>query len=117
MDVLELRLVAVAQVVDDQVAALESDFGEVAAIEAERTETVEPGEEGGEVLLHAALVAAARRRPGAAPRARRDAHRGERRRQRPLLGAGRNRDPAVGFDPDRELGADEVEPFGARDCR
>ena len=36
MDVLELRLVAGAHVVDDEVAALEADLGEVAAVEAQR---------------------------------------------------------------------------------
>ena len=60
VDVLEFRLMAVAQVVDDQVAALEADLGEVAAVEAERAQTVEPAEEAREVLLQAALVAAAR---------------------------------------------------------
>ena len=47
-----------------------------------------------------------RRRPD-----RRERHRG---RERAARGAGRHRHPAIGFDPDRELGADEVEAFGTR---
>jgi hypothetical protein len=97
---------------DDQVAALEADLGEIATVEAERAQAIEPAEQGREVLLHAALVAATRVVHGR-QRRRARGHRSERRRQGPLLRAGGNRDPAVGFDPDREHGADEIDPFGA----
>ena len=53
MDVLEFRLVAAAHVVDDEVAALEADLGKVAAVEAQRPQAVEPGEEAREALLQA----------------------------------------------------------------
>ena len=53
VDVLEFRLVAGAHVVDDEVAALEADLGEVAAVEAERPQTVEPAEEARKTLLKA----------------------------------------------------------------
>ena len=117
MDVLEPGLLAVAAIVDHQIAALQPDLGQIAAVEAERAEAVEPGEKGGEILLQASACAsraagACRRQPPAAA-LRRTASAGVV-ASGALFGAGRHRDPAVGFDADRKFGADEVKPLGAR---
>ncbi len=53
MNVLEPGLLAIAVVVDHQVSALEADFRQVAAVEAEGAEAIHPGEESSKILLQA----------------------------------------------------------------
>ena len=45
IDVLESPALAVALIVDDERAVLQSDLGERAAVEAERVEAIDPGEQ------------------------------------------------------------------------
>src|SRR5258708_27357614 len=53
VNVFEPGLLAIAAVVDHQVSALEADFRQVAAVEAEGAEAVHPGEESSKILLQA----------------------------------------------------------------
>jgi hypothetical protein len=113
VNVLEPRLLAVAAIIDGEISTLEPDLGQIAAIEAKCAEAVDPGEEGGKILLDAALRLAGAVYFGCGRTPRRSDKRG-RRRQRMLLGAGRYRDCAVRFDPHRKLCADQIQSLGAR---
>src|SRR5262249_58218599 len=54
VDLVELRLLSVALVVDREAAALQADLAEVASVEAERAHGVEPGEQRAESFQAAA---------------------------------------------------------------
>lgn len=128
-DVLKRPFAAALLIVDDQIAVLETDLVEVLAVEAGQAQAVEPVEALKNSTLRGRLscglgcVRSCRRHP---ERRRRNAVARECRRQaRFLLGrdagcerlrrvAGGHRDCPVRCDPDRELGIDEVEAFGAQ---
>ena len=115
IDLLEFRLLAVAQVLDHQVAALEADLDQVTPVEPERAETVEPGEQGGEVVGRAAR---SRRRPGAVGGHERRGRTGgcdhRAGRDRPRVGGGEHRDAVVRLDAHRQFGADQIEALRPR---
>ena len=125
IDVGERPLLAVALVVDGEVAALETDLGEVATVKPAGIEPLDPGQQAREI---GNVVARYRGRGnwGTFTSARRSAvripHRGTRRRhryrghgsgdERTLVAARKHRDVAVGFDPYRHLGADQAQALG-----
>ena len=115
IDALELGGLAVALVLDQEAAALQADFGQVAAVEAQPTEAVEPSQESPD------MVHGGRRRrtlPRTAVFACRhtglDGGKRRRRRERPGVGGGEHGDAAVGANPHRQIGTDQIEAFGTR---
>jgi hypothetical protein len=125
VDILERPLLAAALVVDDQVAVLEPELAQVAAVEAGGAEAVDPGQERREVRRGDASgrrrrLRGRRRGQRASCRRRRQRHAGadrnvdrRRRHERPLVGAREHRDPAVGLDAYLHLGAHQAEPLRA----
>src|SRR5579871_5037731 len=118
MNVFEPGVLTIAAVVDHEVAALEPDLRQFAAVEAKCAEAVYPGKESREAVLDAAarldraLLVVGCGRPDLRVWLTRCQRR--RSRERALIGPGRNRDSAVGFDPDRKLCADKIEALSAR---
>ena len=135
IDIGERPLLAVALVVDREIAALEADLGEIAAVQAAGVEALDPGQHDGEV---GNAVAGDRGRVrgrrgckgcsgwrGRAERRRAFELRGRRGpRQRrsgiggrgdegTLVAAGKDRDLAVGLDSHRHFRADQAQTFGA----
>ena len=124
IDVVERPLLAVALVIDGEIAVLEADLAQLAAVEAGGAEAVDPGQERCKIRHDVA------RNCGRCRCAARGAALGDRtgerklRRQRGLpsrrgderalvVGTGENREPAVGLDAHLHLGADQAQPFGA----
>src|SRR5215471_15158034 len=128
VDIGERPLLAVALIVDGEVAVLQADLGEVAAVETAGVETLDPSEQRGQIgnaVAHGrARVRGWRGRGGRSVwrgafglrRRRRGADGRQRCRsgdQRALVAAGKDRDLAVGLDAHRHLGADQAQPLGA----
>ena len=133
IDIGERPLLAVALIVDGEVAAFEPDLRKVAAIQSAGVEALDPGEQRGEVGNAAARIRRRRccrrdrrgrrddghgRGPldiGQRPRRSADDGSGRCRRgdERALVAAGEDRDLAVRLDPHRHLGADQAQAFGA----
>ena len=119
IDLLEFGLLPVAQILDHEASALETDLAQVAPVETERAHAVEPGQDGGEIVEAAARRGRRRRGGELAGREIPEwlrlggrQHRGT--RERTLVGRRKNRDVAILLDPHRELGAHQIEAFGAR---
>ena len=133
IDVGERPLLAIALIVNREIAVLEPDFSEVAAVQPLGIETLDPGEQRGKVGNAIAggrgssrrrggrggrRHCGARRSPFDLCRCRRACGRGAMRGCRSgdegaLVAAGKDRDRAVRLDAHRHLGADQAQPFGA----
>src|SRR5947199_152153 len=134
IDIGKRPLLAIALVVDGEIAALQPDLGELASIEPARAETLDPGDQRGDIRNAAADACGrgwsegsgrgGRRRPrrcgcalgvcGGADRLRRRWRRGGRSGDKgALVAAGENRELAVRFDAHRHFGADQAQALGA----
>ncbi len=108
VDPIERPRLAVAPIVDHEIAVLEAEFAQFLAVEAGGAGIVDPGHDTGRVLD---IRTQRRLRRGGVGR-QVGARRTERRRgdgDRPLVGAGEHGHAAVGLDPHRQLGADQIE--------
>ena len=112
IDPAERPTLAVALVVDDQIAVLEAEFAQIVAVEAGRAEAVDPGQDAGDVLQAGAQRSLRHVGVGRLAGRRRRQCRG-RGGDRPLVGAGEHGDAAVGLDAHRHFGADQIEAFRA----
>ena len=136
IDIGERPLLAVALIVDGEIAAFEADLGEIAPIQSAGIEALDPGQQHGEVgnavAGHRGRAHGRRgRRAGSGWRSRaerggafefgsgrrrtgvRGCGVGRRGDERALVAAGKDRDLAVGLDPHRHFRADKAQPFGA----
>ncbi len=126
IDVGERPLLAIALIVDGQVAALEPDLGEIAAVETAGAEALDPGDQRGEFRnAHAhrrcrRWRCSRRRRDRRRQPCRRSGGAGDHRGragggsdERALVGAREDRDLAVRLDAHRHLGAHQAQSFGA----
>ena len=122
IDVVEFPLLAVALIEQREIAVLQPELAQVAAVEAGGAEAVDPRQQRGEIRDHAAVGRLRRRRRsringlGATP-ARSAGSRRRRGHERLPVGAGEHRDLAVRLDAHLHLGADQAQPLGAHACR
>ena len=106
IDAIKLPLLTAAPVVNNQISIFEAKFAQIVAVETGRAQTVNPSEQAGDILRASADHA---RRDGPVGRRRLRQCRSCDRNRFLVVGAGKHRDTAVGFDAYRQFRAHEVE--------
>ena len=114
VDVAEHGTLAVALVFDDKLAILQADLIELIAIEAECPQAVDPGEQRTKVLGPTPQERFRLRLDGGCDGWRGDGSRRIGRHRRWPLICGQKRELAIGSNPDRQRGADELDARGTR---
>ena len=108
IDAIKCPTLAVAPIVDDEIAVLETELVQIVAVESGLSDSIDPGHDARKISkLCAARLAASRSWPARHDRGGAGGRRG--RRDRPVVGAGEHSEAAVRFNPNRHFRADKIE--------
>ena len=113
VDAVECPTLAVAPIVNDQIAVFEAQFTQIVAVESGLPERIDPRHDACE-LLELCTQGALRIGGRGWLIGRGNIAVGRGGRDRPLVGSGKNGQPPIGFDTDRHFRPDEIEALGTQ---